>query len=88
MKKIIIALDGQHFPKGAFEFVKSINSKAKVLLAGIFLSPVDYSKVLALTGMEGVTLMPEWMVRNDDDVLVNKNISLFKNVCTAAEKYH
>ena len=83
MKKIIIALDGQHFPKGAFEFVKSINSKAKVLLAGIFLSPVDYSKVLALTGMEGVTLMPEWMVRNDDDMLVNKNISLFKNVCTA-----
>ena len=28
------------------------------MLAGVFLSPVDYSKVLAFTGMEGVTLMP------------------------------
>ncbi len=83
MKKLIIALDGQHFPKGAFNFVKSINSKSKVLLAGIFLSPVDYSKVLAFTGMEGVTLMPEWLMRNEDDVVVNKNISLFKEVCSA-----
>ena len=83
MKKIIIALDGRHFPKGAFNFVKSINSKTKVLLAGIFLSPVDYSKVLALTGMEGITLMPEWLMKNEDDVVVNKNISLFKAACSA-----
>ncbi len=83
MKKLIIALDGQHFPKGAFEFVKSINTKTKVLLAGVFLSPVDYSKLLAYTGMEGVTMMPEWLTRNEDDVLVNKNISLFIEGCTA-----
>lgn len=83
MKKLIIALDGQHFPQGAFDFVKNINLSSKVLLAGVFLSPIDYSKVLAFTGMEGVTLMPEWMVRNDDDVLVNKNINLFKEACTA-----
>ncbi len=84
MKKLIIALDGQHFPKGAFEFVKSINATTKVLLAGVFLSPVDYSKVLAYTGMEGMALMPEWLMKNDDDLLVNKNISLFKDACTAA----
>lgn len=83
MKKLIIALDGQHFPKGAFEFVKNINTKTKVLLAGVFLSPVDYSKVLAFTGMEGVTLMPEWLIKNDDDLLVNKNISLFEEACSA-----
>jgi|GWRWMinimDraft_11_1066019.scaffolds.fasta_scaffold09994_2 hypothetical protein len=81
MKKIIIALDGQHFPKGAFEFVKNENSKTDVLLAGVFLSPVDYSKLLAFTGMEGVTMMPDWLTRNDDDVLVSKNISLFKDAC-------
>lgn len=83
MKKLIVALDGQHFPKGAFEFAKDINIKAKVLLAGVFLSPVDYSKVMAFTGMEGVTLMPEWLTRNDDDVLVNKNIRIFREACTA-----
>ena len=83
MKKLIIALDGQHFPRGAFEFVKSINATTKVLLAGVFLSPVDYSKVLAYTGMEGMALMPEWLMKNDDDLLVNKNISLFKKACTA-----
>jgi hypothetical protein len=83
MKKLIIALDGQHFPKGAFEFVKEINGQTRVLLAGVFLSPFDYSKVLAYTGMEGMALMPEWLMKNDDDILVNKNISLFDEACTA-----
>ena len=84
MKKLIISLDGKHFPKGAFEFVKSINAKTKVLLAGVFLSPVDYSKLLAYTGMEGMAMMPEWLTKNEDDVPVNKNISLFKEACTEA----
>lgn len=83
MKKLIIALDGQHFPKGAFEFAKSVNSKTRVLLAGVFLSPVDYSKLLAYTGMEGMAMMPEWLVKNEDDMLVNKNISSFKDACIA-----
>ena len=83
MKKLIIALDGQHFPKGAFEFAKGINATTKVLLAGVFLSPVDYSKLLAYTGMQGMALMPEWLTRTADDVLVSKNISLFTDACTA-----
>ncbi len=83
MKKLIIALDGQHFPKGAFEFVKYINTKSKILLAGIFLSPVDYSKVLAFTGMEGISIMPEWLMKNEDDKIVNRNISLFREACIA-----
>lgn len=84
MKKLIIALDGQHFPQGAFEFVKSIHAKNNVLLAGVFLSPVDYSKMLAYTGIEGITLMPEWLTKTEDDVLVSKNISLFTDACTKA----
>lgn len=82
MKKVIISLDGQHFPKGAFEFVKNINAKNRLLLAGVFLSPVDFSKLLAYTGMEGITMLPEWLMKNEDDVLVNKNISSFKKICT------
>ncbi len=83
MKKIIIALDGKHFPHGAFEFVKSINNRTNVLLAGVFLSPVDYSKVLAFTGMEGVAMMPDWLMRGEDDSLVNKNIQVFEQACIA-----
>ncbi len=83
MKKLIIALDGQHFPKGAFEFVTNVNSENKLLLAGVFLSPVDYSKMMAYSGMEGIALMPDWMMRNEEDIPVAKNISLFKERCTA-----
>jgi len=83
MKKIIIALDGKHFPHGAFEFVKSINNRNNVLLAGVFLSPVEYSKVLAFTGMEGVAMMPDWLMRGEDDSLVNKNIQVFEQACIA-----
>lgn len=83
MKKVIISLDGQHFPKGAIEFVKSINSKNKLLLAGVFLNPVDFSKLFAYSGMEGIAMLPEWLTKNEDDLLVNKNIGLFKNICIA-----
>lgn len=82
MRKLIIALDGQHFPQGAFEFAANINLYSKILLAGIFLSPVDYSKLLVFTGMEAVPLLPEWLTRNDDDVVVNKNVNKFKEACT------
>lgn len=81
MKKFIIALDGQHFPKGAFEFAKSINLSSGILLAGVFLSPVDYSKLLVFTGMEAVPLLPEWLTKNDDDVLVSKNVNDFTEAC-------
>ncbi|MBK6381594.1 MAG: hypothetical protein IPF72_18805 [Chitinophagaceae bacterium] len=40
--------------------------------------------MLAYTGMQGMTLMPEWLTRNNDDVLVSKNISLFTEACSTA----
>jgi len=81
MKKIILALDGEHFPQGAFEFAKAINQRSPVLLAGDFLSPVDYSKILAYSGIDGVTLLPEWLLKNDDETLVNRNIVHFADAC-------
>lgn len=84
MKKLIIALDGKHFPKGAFELVQELNKKEEILLAGVFLSPVDYSKILAYTGVEGITMMPDWLMKNDDDMIISTNISLFTKACTEA----
>lgn len=83
MKKIILALDGEHFPHGAFEFAKNINEHNRILLAGVFLSPVDYSKLLAFTGMEGVAIMPEWLNREGDEAIVGRNITAFEDACMA-----
>jgi hypothetical protein len=84
MKKVIIALDGEHFPKGAFEFARFINNQNEILLAGVFLSPVDYSKLMAYTaGVDGVAVMPEWLMKNDDEKIINKNIKLFEDACIA-----
>jgi nucleotide-binding universal stress UspA family protein len=82
MKKIIIALDGNHFPHGAFEFAKYLNLENDVLLAGVFLSPVDYSKLLLYSGAEAAAMMPGWFYKDDDDQLVLKNIALFTEACT------
>ena len=82
MKKIIIALDGEHFPKGAFEFAKYVNNQNEILLAGVFLSPVDYSKLMAYSGgMEGIAIMPELLTKNDDEDIVNRNTHLFEEAC-------
>ncbi len=84
MKKVIIALDGEHFPKGAFEFAKFINNQNEILLAGVFLSPVDYSRLMAYTGTgEGMAIMPEWLIKNDDEEIINKNIQHFEEACMA-----
>jgi hypothetical protein len=84
MKKMIIALDGEHFPAGAFEFASYCNSREEILLAGIFLSPVDYSRLLAYSGIDGASMMPEWITRDEDDELVFKNIRHFEERCTHA----
>ena len=84
MKKIIIALDGDHFPKGAFEFAKYINHQSEILLAGIFLMPVDYSKLMSYTSaVEGIAAMPEWLTKNEDDEILNRNIQVFEEACVA-----
>lgn len=84
MKKIIIALDGSHFPKGAFEFAKYLNTKSEILLAGVFLTPVDYSKLMAYSGgIDSMAIMPEWLTKNDDEEIINKNIQLFEEACLA-----
>lgn len=81
MKKIIIALDGEHFPYGAFEFAKYINLRSEMLLAGVFLSPVDYSKTLSYTGMDGIAMFPQWIEHEEEERMVSNNILQFKAEC-------
>lgn len=84
MKKIIMALDGEHFPKGAFEFAKDINNRNEILLAGVFLSPVDYSRIMAYSNAgEAAAVMPEWLIKGEDEAIINKNIKDFEKACNA-----
>ena len=82
MKKILIALDGQHFPKGAFALAASLHQREPVLVTGVFLSPIDVSKIVAYTGLEAVPLMPS-VVEGDYSDQVKNNIELFRNKCIA-----
>jgi hypothetical protein len=43
MKKILIAFDGIHFSKSAFEFAKKLNEVSPVLLTGVFLPQIIFN---------------------------------------------
>jgi nucleotide-binding universal stress UspA family protein len=80
MKKILLALDGEHFPKGAFELAVMLHRKNPVLMTGVFLSPIDVSKIVAYTGLEAVPLMPA-LIEGDYSDQVKHNIDLFRDKC-------
>ena len=44
MKKVIIPFDGGKFSEGAFSFAISFNNTNPILLTGIFLSQVDFTR--------------------------------------------
>ncbi|HMO31434.1 MAG TPA: hypothetical protein PKE63_02705 [Lacibacter sp.] len=82
MKKILMALDGEHFPKGAFELAAALHRSSPVLVTGVFLSPIDVSKIVAYTGLEAVPLMPS-VIEGDYSDQVKNNMELFRSRCDA-----
>ena len=80
MKKVLLALDGAHFPKGAFELISEWHRKEPLLLTGVFLSPIDVSKIVAYTGLEAVPMMPS-VVEGEYGEQIAKNIHLFEERC-------
>ena len=46
MKKIIIPFDGGHFSEGSFSFARSLHKLKPILLTGVFLPAVDYTRFL------------------------------------------
>ena len=82
MKKILLALDGAHFPAGAFEMAAEWYRKEPLLVTGVFLSPIDVSKIVTYTGLEAVPMMPS-AVEGEYNELVADNIRLFEERCQA-----
>jgi hypothetical protein len=80
MKKVLLVLDGKHFPEGAFELAAEWYRKQPLLLTGVFLSPIDVSKIVAYTGMEAVPMMPS-LVEGEYGEQIIQNIHLFEEKC-------
>ena len=79
MKKIILACDGENFPKGAFEFVKELQQQEPVLLIGAFLHPVNFE--IFLPGVFATYGGPAPEFLEEQKVQFEKNIHLFSELC-------
>lgn len=51
MKKIILAIDGDNFSEGAFEFARKMNEQEPVLLTGVFLPELDIAQNVNYTSV-------------------------------------
>ncbi|MCZ2460358.1 MAG: hypothetical protein LC128_12135 [Chitinophagales bacterium] len=81
MKKILLALDGGRFSKGACEFAKALNEKSPILLVGAFLPQVDYANLWSYSsgGLTGPLFIP--VAEGEDSDSVRKNEEQFGNFC-------
>lgn len=82
MKKVLFVCDGEHFSKGVFQFAAFLNQQEKILLTGIFLPAVDYSRQSVwnyVSAYEGIVTVPELF--EEDTEIINKNIKKFSKLC-------
>ena len=80
MKKILLAFDGTHFSKGAFEFARRMNERSPILVTGVFLPQVDYANVWSYAGgTAGNLFIP--LLEDEEAVAVQKNIARFESLC-------
>ena len=76
-----MAVDGTNFSTGAFEFVRELNEKASLLVAGIFVPQMDYANLwsYATAGGSAGVFVP--LVEDEENEEVAKNIEKFEALC-------
>ncbi len=80
MKKVVVVFDGHHFSQGAFDFVRQLNEKERILVTGLFLPVVDYAELLySLGGLTGPAYYSD--IAFEDMGVIQQNISHFKAQC-------
>lgn len=84
MKKAILAVDGTNFSKGAFDFVKQLNEKEPLLVAGIFVPQLDYANLWSYAAAAGSGAVYVPLLEDDDNEEVAKNIETFEQQCQRA----
>jgi hypothetical protein len=78
MKKIILAFDGTHFSKGAFEFARKLNDVQPALLVGVFLPQTSLVNTWNYAEAE-LGSIP--LVDNYENKTINENIDRFEKLC-------
>lgn len=80
MRKVIIAFNGTHFSKGAFEFARRMNTERAILLTGIFLPQTDYAGLWSYSGPLGGSLYDR-LLEEEHSENIEKNIAHFEALC-------
>lgn len=75
MKKVLLAIDGDNFPEGAFEFARKMNEQEPILLTGVFLPELDLSRNITFA----VAYMP--LIDTYATASIEKSIATFKQQC-------
>lgn len=79
MKKVLIAFDGAHFSKGAFEFARRLNELQPILLTGVFLPQVDFSSTLSYAQGGASAFLP--LVEGYNAEVVEQEVQAFEEAC-------
>jgi len=79
MKKVLLALDADHFSKGALEFASRLNEIQPLLLVGTFLPKMDFSPSWNSALLTGSVFEPT--LESYSDELVDENIAAFEKEC-------
>lgn len=79
MKKVLLALDADHFSKGALEFAGRLNEIQPLLLVGAFLPKMDFSPSWNSALLTGSVFEPT--LESYSDELVDENIAAFEKEC-------
>src|SRR4030095_4448950 len=78
MKKIILAFDGMHFSKGAFEFARKLNDVQPALLVGVFLPQARLANTWNYAEAE-LGSIP--VTDGYETKTINQNIDRFEKLC-------
>ncbi|HEY9262114.1 hypothetical protein [Chitinophaga sp.] len=75
MKKVLLAVDGDNFPEGAFEFARKMNEQEPILLTGVFLPELDLSRNITYASVF-VPLLETYAAES-----LEKSIATFRQQC-------
>ena len=79
MKKAILACDGKNFPKGAFEFIKELQLKEPLFVAGVFLHALNFE--MMIPGLFAVTPEPVMEFLKNEHEEYENTIKEFRVLC-------
>jgi hypothetical protein len=81
MKQILFACGGHDFPKGAFEFLKSLHNSEQLSVTGLFFSPIDYEYRIPVSHIS--INEPFRRLKETEPTSMDLNKAFFAEQCTS-----